>query len=84
MHWLNLVERLMNISLCTQPDSFVWSLTNSGVYTVKSMYLDLLFDNIVFLRKYIWKLKVPLKNRIFMWFIYRKELLSKVDRKSVV
>ena len=35
--WLNLVERLMDISLSTQPDSFVWSLTNSGVYTVKSI-----------------------------------------------
>lgn len=59
--WLHLLERLMDISLTTQPDSFVWGLTNSGVYTVKSMYLYLLNDNIVFLRKYIWKLKVSLK-----------------------
>jgi hypothetical protein len=31
----------------------------------------------VFLKKYIWKLKVPLKIRIFMWFLHRKVLLTK-------
>ena len=33
--------------------------------------------NTIFLRKYLWKLKVPLKIKIFMWFLYRKELLTK-------
>jgi hypothetical protein len=36
---------------------------------VKSMYLDLLDGHTVFLKKYIWKMKVPLKIRIFMWFV---------------
>jgi hypothetical protein len=31
----------------------------------------------VFLRKYIWKIKVPLKIKIFMWFLYRKVILTK-------
>jgi hypothetical protein len=31
----------------------------------------------VFLKKYIWKLKVSLKIRIFMWFLHRKVLLTK-------
>ena len=30
-----------------------------------------------FLRKYLWKLKVPLKIKIFMWFLYRKVILTK-------
>jgi hypothetical protein len=38
--WLHLVSRLMDVSLSSEQDKFVWSLTTSGVFTVKSMYLD--------------------------------------------
>jgi hypothetical protein len=30
-----------------------------------------------YLRKYIWKIKVPLKIKIFMWFLHHKVLLRK-------
>jgi hypothetical protein len=75
--WLHLVRRLMGITLTDQPDNFVWKLTKSGSFSVKSLYLDHLNDHTRFLRKYIWKIKVPLKIRIFMWFLYRKVLLTK-------
>jgi hypothetical protein len=42
----------------------------------------MLNDNTVFLRKYIWKMKVPLKIRIFMWFVYQKEILTKDNLKK--
>ena len=34
-------------------------------------------------RKFIWKMKVPLKIKIFMWFIYRRVILTKdnLDRR---
>jgi hypothetical protein len=41
------------------------------------MYLDYMDDNTRFLREYIWKIKVPLKIRIFMWFLQPKVLLTK-------
>jgi hypothetical protein len=41
------------------------------------MYLDLIDDNTKYLRKYIWKIKVPLKIRIFMWFLHRKVILTR-------
>jgi hypothetical protein len=31
----------------------------------------------IFLRKYIWKLKVPLEIKIFMWFLHRNVILTK-------
>jgi hypothetical protein len=31
----------------------------------------------IFLRKYLWKLKFPLKIKIFMWFLNNKVLLTK-------
>jgi hypothetical protein len=67
----------MQVQLSNEKDTFVWGLTRSGVYTVKSLYLDLLNDNIKYLKKYIWKIKVPLKIRVFMWFLHRKEILTK-------
>ena len=77
--WIELVTRLSQINLSDQSDKFIWGLTNSGLFSVKSLYLDLMNDNTVFLRKYIWKMKVRLKIRTFMWFLYKR-----VDRKSVV
>jgi hypothetical protein len=75
--WLMLVGRLIQVQLNDQPDSFVWNLTQSGVFTVKSMYLEMINDGTKFLRKYIWKMKVPLKIKIFMWFLYKRVLLTK-------
>jgi hypothetical protein len=34
-------------------------------------------DNTRFLRKYLWKLKISLKIKIFMWFLSNKVLLTK-------
>jgi hypothetical protein len=48
-----------------------------GKFMVKSMYLDLLNDNTVYLHKYLWKMKVPLKQKNFRWFLQRKEILTK-------
>ena len=75
--WLDLVERLFNVGLTDQPDVFVWKLTDSGRFTVKSMYADFMNGHTAFLRKYIWKMKVPLKIKIFMWFVYKKVILTK-------
>ena len=61
IRWVYLVERLMDVNLSTQPDVFVHALTTSGLFMVKSLYLDLMNSHTRFLRKYIWKLKIPLK-----------------------
>jgi hypothetical protein len=82
----------MTVSLNEESDRFVWILTLNGLFTVKSMYenimsvIDLFFyvidtssgmysrkkdimsDHTTFLRKYLWKVKIPLKIKIFMWF----------------
>jgi hypothetical protein len=41
------------------------------------MYLDMLDDDTKYLKKYIWKMKVPLKIKVFMWFFNRKVILTK-------
>jgi hypothetical protein len=77
IEWLHLCQRLMAININSEPDKFVWRLTDSGLFTVKSMYLDYMNGHTRFLRKYLWKLKIPLKIKIFMWFLNNKVLLTK-------
>jgi hypothetical protein len=51
--WLHLCQRLMVVQLSDAPDLFVWNLTSSWLFTVKSMYLDLMNDQTSFFRKYL-------------------------------
>jgi hypothetical protein len=76
-HWLHLLHRLIDVQLENHDDEFRWRLTQMGKFMVKSMYLDMLNDNTVYLHKYLWKMKISLKTKIFMWFVQRKEILTK-------
>jgi hypothetical protein len=40
--WLHLCERLISITLSNESDRFVCKLIDSGLFTVKYMYLDLM------------------------------------------
>jgi hypothetical protein len=51
--WAHLVGRLMEVQLSENDDTFHWNLTQSGLFTVKSMYLDLLDGNVGDAKKYI-------------------------------
>jgi hypothetical protein len=67
----------MSVQLSNEPDRFKWCLMTSGVFSVKSLYADFLNDHTKYLQNYLWKMKVPLKIRIFMWFLHRKVILTK-------
>jgi hypothetical protein len=51
--WVHLCRRLMEVRLNDGADSFIWNLTRSGSFTVKSMYADLINGHTRFLRKYL-------------------------------
>lgn len=40
--WLHLVRRLIDIQLFEEPDRVHWKVTNNGIFTVKSMYMNLI------------------------------------------
>jgi hypothetical protein len=67
----------MLVNLGNELDRFRWNLTTNGLFSVKSMYEDLMNDQSPQSRNFIWKLKIPLKNKIFMWFLHHKVLLTK-------
>jgi hypothetical protein len=65
-------ERLMVVNPSEEPNRFVWKLSASGVFTVKSMYEVLMNEHSNFPTKYLWKPKLPLKIKVYMWFLDKK------------
>lgn len=77
MAWLHLVQRLMDINLTQDLDVFKWNLHTSGLFSVMSMYAYMINDNQHLRQRYIWKLKIPLKIKIFDWYLCRGVVLTR-------
>ena len=75
--WNNLLSRLEGIELRHERDEFRWNLDQSGVFYVKSHYLGLIHQDTPNLNKKLWKLKTPLKIKIFLWYLRRGVILTK-------
>ena len=69
--WLHLVRRLMDFQLSDQPGAIQWKLSRNGSFSVNSMYLDLIDSGPISRSLHIWKIKVPLRIKIFMWFVHK-------------
>ena len=67
----------MQVYMSDDPDCYKCKSTASKKFTIKSLYADFMNVHTVFLRKYLWKLKIPLKIKIFLWFLNRLVLLTK-------
>ena len=77
VEWRNLVAQITHVDLVDGLDNFIWNLTKSGLFTVRSFYLYLIDTQPPFRHKLIWKLKIPLKIKIFFWFLQKGVLLTK-------
>jgi hypothetical protein len=53
------------------------NLTKSGSFRVRSLYLHLLVKQPPFRHKMIWKLKISLNIKIFLWYLRRGIVLTK-------
>jgi hypothetical protein len=64
--WNALLQCLASIKLSTAPDEFRWNLHKNDKVTVDSMYNALINRHIpVDDNKMIWKMKIPLKTKVF-------------------
>jgi hypothetical protein len=75
--WLHLVTQVSNVVLVDGKDYFKWPLTKNGVFTVRSVNLDALDIHPPFQHRKIWKWKIPLKIKIFLWFLQKGVILTK-------
>mgnify|MGYP005837553273 CR=1 FL=1 len=67
----------MQVNLSDAADSIHWKLSVSRVFLVKSMYTYLINARPIPRAMHIWKIKVPLKIKVFMWFVHKGVILSK-------
>jgi len=77
LEWLKLVAQVSNVGLVEGSDYFKWNLTTSGLYSIRSLYLHLIDTHHPFYHKKLWKLKIPLKIKIFLWFLQKGVILTK-------
>ncbi|WVZ54468.1 hypothetical protein U9M48_005255, partial [Paspalum notatum var. saurae] len=81
--WNELVARIAHVQLVGHHDKAVWSITEHGQFTVKSLYnfsvnqIALPMNN-----KKLWKLKLALKIKIFIWFLMKCVILTKDNLKK--
>jgi hypothetical protein len=73
--WEHLLQMLEPIFLSDQKDRVRWAFENDGEYTSKSMYKWLSFRGVSDPQlKKIWRLKIPMKIRIFLWQVIHDRL----------
>jgi hypothetical protein len=76
--WNALLQRLENLHLTQGSDEFRWNLTENHRFSVISMYSALIqpIEPIVN-NKMIWKMKIPLKTKVFAWYLRKGVILTK-------
>jgi hypothetical protein len=57
-------------------DKFEWGLNQNGIFKVRSMYHGMFIGNI-WDNRLLWKLKLPLKIKIFLWYLNKGVTLIK-------
>jgi hypothetical protein len=67
----------VHVNLTEEDDIFSWNLHQSGQFSVRSMYLALINNGYIERNKFIWKLKIPLKIKSFMWYLFMGIVLKK-------
>jgi hypothetical protein len=73
--WLKLVGSILMVNLNDRKDSFIW--TANKTFSVKSMYNDIVLREGTPVNCWAWKAKVPLKIKIFLWYLRNGVVLTK-------
>jgi hypothetical protein len=73
--WLELVGNVLMVNLNDRKDSFIWT-TNKN-FLVKNMYNDIVLREETPINCWVWKAKIPLKIKIFLWYLRNRVVLTK-------
>jgi hypothetical protein len=75
--WNDLVGRIMHVRLNERANVFMWNLHQDGKFTVCSLYLALINNGVAHVNRQLWRLKVLLKIKIFMWYMRKEVVITK-------
>jgi hypothetical protein len=66
-----------DVPLTGQKDTFRWAAQKDGKFLVHSMYRVLAVPNGIPHNHIVWKLKLPLKVKVFIWYLIKCVALTK-------
>ena len=75
--WIFLVTEVVTYSLNDQNDTFVWLLNKTKQFTVSSMYNNIMRNEGLPTSCTSWKLKIPLKIKVFLCYLKQGIILTK-------
>lgn len=75
--WLKLVAEVAEYRLNDQKDIFLWKLNKNKEFIVKSMYKEIMQHEGTPSLCASWKIKLPLKIFMFMWYLKKGVILTK-------
>jgi hypothetical protein len=75
--WHTIVAMISDAQLMGQKDTFIWLAQQNRKFSVCSMYRVLVVPHILPRDHVIWKLKLPLKVKIFIWYLIKGVALIK-------
>lgn len=67
----------MNVQFFDQSNKIHWKLSTNGIFSVKSMYMDLIDFGPLSRSLHMWKIKISLRIKIFIWFVHKRVVLTK-------
>lgn len=76
--WQQLQDLCEDVVLSEERDKCVWTLTTSGEFTVRSMYLMIKALQVRCPLRKLWFIKVPLKIKVFLWLMFKNSVLTKI------
>ncbi|KAG2553601.1 hypothetical protein PVAP13_9KG460127 [Panicum virgatum] len=83
LEWENMCSMLQGVTLNEGQDQLGWSLERSNCYSTRSMYCFLTFRGVVNKRfQQLWRSKLPLKLKVFMWMALQGRLPSGMALKE--
>lgn len=69
--WQQLLDQIKEVQLQDVPDMVTWGLDKKGRFTTASLYKEMTFPRMVNKEiMCIWRAKVPMKIKFFLWSIY--------------
>ena len=74
--WNTLKSRCEKIKMNEGKDKITWTLTADNEFSVRSLYKELITLGLKFPQKYLWKIKVPAKIKVFLWLVNKKSILT--------
>jgi hypothetical protein len=71
------MSMVSDAQLMDQQDTFIWAAQHNQKFLVCTMYRVLVVPNVIPHNHVLWKLKLPLKIKIFMWYLINGVALTK-------